>query len=125
MRAPLTPAECVQCEAVTRADPRIRAGLERRGITDPEQVRAEPWGIGTFTAPEDAGRRIVWTLLLYRERPDDNPYAKPIDGLHAIVDLDDMTVVRVEDLGVVPLPPRFGRLCRRSRRAAARGSQTA
>ena len=64
--------------------------------------------MGAFTAPEDAGRRVVWTLPFYRERPDDNPYAKPIHGLHAIVDLDDMTVVRVEDLGVVPLPPGSG-----------------
>src|SRR5207244_3246415 len=47
-RAPFTPAECVQCEVLTRADSRIRAGLERRGITDPGQVRVEPWGIGTF-----------------------------------------------------------------------------
>ena len=68
----------------------------------------EAWGIGTFTTPQEADRRIVWTLLFYRERPDDNPYAKPIHGLHAIVDLDDMTVVRVEDLGVVPLPPGSG-----------------
>ncbi len=77
-------------------------------ITDPARVRVEPWSIGAFTASEDAGRRVVWTLLFYRERPDANPYAKPIHGLHAIVDLDDMTVVRVEDLGVVPLPPGSG-----------------
>ena len=107
-RAPIIPAECVQCGVVTMADSRIRAGLERRGITDPGQVRVEPWGIGTFSAPEDAGRRMVWTLLYYRERPDDNAYAKPIHGLHAIVDLDDMTVLRVEDLGPVPLPPGSG-----------------
>ena len=47
----------------------------------------------------------MWTLCFYRAQPHDNPYAKPIGGLHAIVDLDEMTVVRVEDLGVVPLPP--------------------
>lgn len=104
----MTLAEYAQCEFVTRADSRVRVGLERRGITNPEQVLVEAWGIGTFTAPEDAGRRIAWTLLFYRERPDDNPYVKPIHGLHAIVDLDDMTVVRVEDLGVVPLPPGSG-----------------
>ena len=107
-RAPVTLAEYVECERVTRADSRVRAGLERRGITSPEQVLVEAWGVGAFTAPEDAGRRVVWTLLFYRERPDDNPYAKPIHGLHAIVDLDDMTVVRVEDVGVVPLPPGSG-----------------
>ena len=102
--APVTLAEYAECELVTRADPRILAGLERRGITRPKQVLVEPWGIGTFTAPEESGRRVVWTLLFYRERPDDNPYAKPIHGLHAIVDLDDMTIVRVEDLGAVPPP---------------------
>jgi primary-amine oxidase len=107
-QAPFTPAEFAECEVMTRADPRIRAGLDRRGITDPGQVRVEAWGIGTYAAPEEAGRRLAWTMLFYRERPGDNPYAKPIDGLHAIVDLDDMTVLRVEDLGVVPLPPGSG-----------------
>ena len=106
--APVTLAEYAECELVTRADPRILEGLERRGITSPERVLVEPWGIGAFTEPEETGRRVAWTLLFYRERSDDNPYAKPIHGLHAIVDLDDMTVVRVEDLGVVSLPPGSG-----------------
>ena len=47
-------------------------------------------------------------MCFYRASPGDNPYAKPIHGLHAIVDLDEMAVVRVEDLGVVPLPPGTG-----------------
>ena len=68
----------------------------------------ESWGIGTFGREEDEGRRLIWTLCFYRASPDDNPYAKPIHGLHAVVDLDDMAVVRVEDLGVVPLPPGTG-----------------
>jgi primary-amine oxidase len=108
VQVPMMPAEFAGCEIVTRADPRIRAGLERRGIADPGRVRVEAWGIGTYAAPEEAGRRLAWTLLFYRDRADDNPYAKPIDGLHAVVDLDDMTVLRVEDLGVVPLPPGSG-----------------
>ena len=107
-QAPLMPAEFAGCEEVTRADPRIRAGLERRGITDPGRVRVEAWGIGALAGPEEASRRLAWTLLFYRERPDDNPYAKPVDGLYAVVDLDSMTVLRVQDLGVVPLPPGSG-----------------
>jgi primary-amine oxidase len=105
---PVTLWEYAECQRVTAADPQIQAGLERRGITNPAQVLFEPWGIGMFTADEEAGRRVMWTLLFYRERPDDNPYAKPIYGLHAVVDLDDMTVLRVEDLGVVPFPPGDG-----------------
>jgi primary-amine oxidase len=107
-QAPFTPAEFAECEVVTRANPQILAGLERRGITDPGRVRVEAWGIGRYAAPDEAERRLAWTLLFYRARADDNPYAKPIDGLHAIVDLDDMTVLRVEDLGAVPLPPSSG-----------------
>jgi primary-amine oxidase len=103
-RGPVTLWEYAECQRVTSIDPRVKAGLERRGITSPGQVLVEPWGIGSFTADEEAGRRVMWTLLFYRERPDDNPYAKPIHGLHAIVDLDDMAVLRVEDTDVVPLP---------------------
>ena len=106
-RAPLTAAEYTRCQAVTRADARIVAGLRRRGITDPGNVHVEPWSIGSFAAAEDAGRRVVWTLLFYRD-PGGNPYAKPITGLYAIVDYDDMTVLRVEDREAVPLPPESG-----------------
>jgi primary-amine oxidase len=107
-QAPVTLGEYLECERLVRADPRFRAGLERRGIHNPDQVQVESWGIGTFTREADAGRRLVWALSFYRANPADNPYAKPIHGLHAIVDLDDMSVVRVEDLGVVPLPPGTG-----------------
>jgi primary-amine oxidase len=108
VRAPITPAEYAESQRLVRADPRFRAGLQRRGIEEPDQVLVESWGIGTFGREEDEGRRLIWTLCFYRASPDDNPYAKPIHGLHAIVDLDDMAVVRVEDLGVVPLPPGTG-----------------
>jgi len=107
-RAPVTLGEYAECERLVRADRRFRAGLRRRGIHDPDRVQVEAWGIGTFAREEDAGRRLVWALTFYRASPGDNPYAKPIHGLHAVVDLDDMSVVRVEDLGVVPLPPGTG-----------------
>jgi primary-amine oxidase len=107
-QTPVTLGEFAACERLVRADPRFRAGLERRGIHNPDQVLVESWGIGTFTREADAGRRLVWALSFYRASPGDNPYAKPIHGLHAVVDLDDMSVARVEDLGVVPLPPGTG-----------------
>jgi primary-amine oxidase len=107
-RAPVTLGEYAACERLVRADRRFRAGLRRRGIHDPDRVLVEAWGIGTFAREEDAGRRLAWALTFYRASPGDNPYAKPIHGLHAVVDLDDMSVVRVEDLGAVPLPPGTG-----------------
>jgi len=107
-RAPVTLGEYAACQRLVRADPEFRAGLQRRGIHHPDQVLVEAWGIGRFTREEDEGRRLVWTLCFYRASPGDNPYAKPIHGLHAVVDLDDLTVVRVEDIGMVPLPPGTG-----------------
>ena len=104
-RTPITLGEYAACQELVRADHDFRAGLRRRGIDNPGLVLVEAWGIGGFARDEDKGRRLVWTLCFYRAEPHDNPYAKPIGGLHAVVDLDDMAVVRVEDLGVVPLPP--------------------
>jgi primary-amine oxidase len=106
--APITLDEYAQIEALVRRDVAFRAGLRRRGITEPAQVLVEPWGIGDFADDGDEGHRLVWTLAFYRAEPDDNPYAKPVDGLHAIVDVDDMVVLRVEDEGDVTLPPGNG-----------------
>src|SRR5260370_7458422 len=39
---------------------------------------------------------------------DENGYAHPIEGVRAIVDLNRMEVVRIEDDGVIPLPPEPG-----------------
>ncbi|MGN6676456.1 MAG: primary-amine oxidase [Streptosporangiaceae bacterium] len=107
-RTPITSWEYEEGQRLVRSDERFREGLRRRGIEHADQVVVEPWGIGNFTGDEDAGRRLIWTLCFYRASPRDNPYAKPIHGLHAIVDLDDMAVVRVEDHEIVPLPPGTG-----------------
>jgi primary-amine oxidase len=102
------PEEFAECEAAVRADERYQAGLARRGISSPGDVVVEAWGIGTFTPEEYAGRRIAWTLSFYRAEPGDNPYARPVEGLYALVDLAAMRVVRVDDLGVTPLAPGRG-----------------
>ena len=62
VRAPITPGEYAESERLVRADPRFRAGLQRRGIEEPDQVLVESWGIGTFGREEDEGRRLIWTL---------------------------------------------------------------
>ncbi|MGB8701162.1 MAG: primary-amine oxidase, partial [Thermosynechococcaceae cyanobacterium] len=43
-----------------------------------------------------------------RSSPTDNGYARPIEGVIAVIDLNKMEVLRVEDYGVVPLPPQPG-----------------
>src|SRR5262249_17773732 len=55
--------------------------------------------------PEDKGRRLARTLCFVRSEKNDNGYARPLDGVVVVVDLNAMKVLRVEDSGVVPLPP--------------------
>jgi primary-amine oxidase len=91
-----------------RADAGFQEALARRGIDDPTLVHIEAWSIGD-EAPDDLkGRRLVWTPCWVKRDPADNHYAHPLRGLHAIVDLQTMEVVRLEDHGITPLPPEPG-----------------
>lgn len=109
VKAPVTLDEYAECERVVRADPGFVEALKRRGIDRPERVLVECWGIGDFASEEEKDRRLAWTLCFYRPEAESfNPYAKPIEGLHAIVDLNEMRVLRIEDHGAVPLPPGDG-----------------
>lgn len=104
----ITMEEFAQATDAVRANAGFRAGLERRGVTDPELVHIEVWSIGSF-APEAArGRRLAWTPCWTKLAPGDNHYAYPLRGLYAVVDLRSMEVVEVEDHGVTPLPPTPG-----------------
>ena len=47
-------------------------------------------------------------LCFLRTDPTDNGYARPIEGLRPVVNIDTMEVLRVENYGYVPLPPNAG-----------------
>lgn len=93
---------------VVRASPEFQAALARRGITDPSLVHIEAWSIGDMAPEGHAGERLVWTPCWVKDDPQDNHYAHPIRGLHAIVNLRTMEVVQVEDHGVTALPEEPG-----------------
>jgi primary-amine oxidase len=97
--------EFFECEAAVRADPRWQEALRKRGVTDFSLTMVDPWSAGNFGFADDEGRRLSRALTWVRRSPDDNGYARPVANLLTVVDLDAMTVVRVEDHGVVPLPP--------------------
>ncbi|MCU1353099.1 MAG: primary-amine oxidase, partial [Acidimicrobiales bacterium] len=85
-----------------------REALARRGITDLAQVQIDPWPTGSFGDPIEAGRRIARCISYYREDPSDNGYARPIEGLLAVVDMARGEVLDLVDHGVVPLPAQRG-----------------
>src|SRR5512145_1389428 len=97
--------EFFECEAAVRADPRWQEALRKRGVTDFSLTMVDPWSAGNFGVADDEGRRLSRALTWVRRSPDDNGYARPVANLLTVVDLNAMKVVRVEDHGVVPLPP--------------------
>ena len=97
--------EFFECEAAVRADPGWQAAMRRRGVTDFSLAMVDPWSAGNFGIEDEKGRRLSRTLTWVRRSPTDNGYARPVANLIAIVDLDEMKVIAIEDHGVVPLPP--------------------
>jgi primary-amine oxidase len=97
--------EFLECEAAVRADPRWQEAMRKRGVTDFSLTMVDPWSAGNFGFAGEEGRRLVRALTWVRRHPTDNGYARPVANLLAVVDLDDMKVVDVQDFGVTPLPP--------------------
>ncbi len=89
---------------VARADPRFRAALAKRGITDIDNVQVDPWSAGNYGLPDEEGRRLSHTFCWYRNEKHDNGYAHPIEGLCAVIDLDRAEVLRVDDYGAAEVP---------------------
>jgi primary-amine oxidase len=97
--------EFIKGGEIAKADPRFIEACAKRGITDMDEVLIEPWAAGHFGVPEEHGERLAYGHCWLRNSIGDNPYARPIANLHPVVDLRRMKLVRVDDFGVVPLPP--------------------
>jgi primary-amine oxidase len=101
----MTFAELLEAADVIKKHPGYIAALARRGISDMSLVMIDAWPNGNFGFAEDSARRLTRALSWVRQFPEDNGYARPIEGVIAVVDLNSGEVVRVEDNGVVELPP--------------------
>jgi primary-amine oxidase len=101
--------ESINAAEAVRLDPRWQAAMQRRGITDFTHVEVDPWAAGRFGLPEEEGRRLARAISYLREHPEDNGYARPIEGVVALVDLGSAEVLGVEDHGVVAIPAEPGR----------------
>ena len=110
IQPPITLDEFVECEAAIKRSPEFLAALKKRGASDVNLVMVDPWSAGKYGTerPEDLGKRLSLALCFIRSEGNDNGYARPLDGVTVVVDLNKMDVLRVEDYGVVPLPPEGG-----------------
>ncbi len=100
--------EFFDCERVVKEHPDFQAALRKRGITNFDLVMVDPWSAGNYGTEEEKTKRLSRALSWVRSDPNDNGYARPIEGVLALVDLNKMEVVRIEDNGIVPLPPQSG-----------------
>jgi len=97
--------EFMAAEDIVRKDPRWQEAMRKRGVEDFSLCMIDPWStpnVEPGVGPDDG--RFVSPLTWVRDDPEDNGYAHPVEGVVTLVDLDTLTVVRVEDYGVVPVP---------------------
>lgn len=105
----MTIDEQVECEQAVLASPEFKTALKKQyGIDDTRLVMVDIWSAGNYGSEEDRTRRLARPLCFLRADPTDNGYARPIEGLRPVVDLNTMKVIRVEEHGHWPLPPQAG-----------------
>jgi primary-amine oxidase len=105
----MTIDEQVECEQAVLASPEFKAALRKHyGVDDASLVMVDIWSAGNYGSEEDRTRRLARPLCFLRSDPTDNGYARPIEGLRPVVDLNTMKVIRVEEHGHWPLPPQEG-----------------
>jgi primary-amine oxidase len=101
--------EQVECERAVLASEEFCNALKRHyGIEDTSLVMVDIWSAGNYGSEEDRSRRLARPLCFVRSDPTDNGYARPIEGIRPVVDLNVMQVIRIEEYGHWPLPPNDG-----------------
>jgi primary-amine oxidase len=101
-------SELMEAEEAVRLHPDFQAAMARRGVTDFDTVQVDAWPAGHFGPEDETGQRLCRAVAFIRPRPGDSEWAHPVDGVIVLVDLNTLEVLRVEDHGVVPIPPEDG-----------------
>lgn len=105
---PILFEEYDRCAETVKADPKWRAAMARRGVTDLDRVFVAPLSAGQFGFADEDGRRMLRSLSFVRCDESDSPWAHPVEGLIAHVDLTENKVVKLIDSGVTPIPAECG-----------------
>ena len=105
---PIMLDEFVAVDEIVKADKGWRAAMQRRGITNLDLVCPCPLSAGSFDLPGEDGRRMLRVLSFLQHRREDHPWAHPIDGVVAYVDLTARQVVELIDHEASPIPDEEG-----------------
>jgi primary-amine oxidase len=104
---PIIDSEFEIVEDILNADQRWLDALAARGI-EPKAVRAVPLSAGVYDEPDEVGRRMVRSIGFRQDHELDHPWAHPIDGLVAFIDLTARSVTKVIDIGPIPVSEATG-----------------
>ncbi|GAU29927.1 hypothetical protein TSUD_148360 [Trifolium subterraneum] len=108
VQPPMDAEEYAECEAVVKSFPPFIEAMKKRGIEDMDLVMVDPWCVGYHSEADAPGRRLAKPLLFCRSESDcpmENGYARPVEGIYVLVDMQNMKVIEFEDRKLVPLPP--------------------
>jgi primary-amine oxidase len=105
VQPPIGLEEIDDFEQAVRSHAGFREALRRRGIDDLSTVIIDPAPAGSYgTREESVGGRLARLLIFARPAENGNPYARPVDGIDGLVDLDTGEMVYFADRGPVPFP---------------------
>jgi len=94
-------------ESLALKDPRVRAALARRGVTDYTHVGCGPANHGYFDLPEERNRRVVH-VTCGNNHGRDSGYGEGYEGLVIVADLTENKILRVIDTGAQPNTGPYG-----------------
>ena len=97
--------EWKEAQQITRADSGWRSAMRKRGYIDFDHFFCAPLSAGYFADPAEEGRRLLRVTCFDTAGSRSNLWARPIEGLYAVVDLDEKKVFRLVDTGAVPVSP--------------------
>ena len=109
VQANFTRDEYHECDEMLRAHPAVIQALRTRGIEDLDLVLFDLWAAGADGVPETyRDLRFGWCDVWLRRDHDSNPYARFVEGIQPLVDVNAMTLLDINDSGVFPLPDTMG-----------------
>ncbi|MEO3859535.1 primary-amine oxidase [Acrocarpospora sp. B8E8] len=107
-QVPVIMLEFAMVEAIVHADERWLEAMRRRGLTDLSVLRVQPLSAGPAMTENERGRRLQRTLTFLQKDASDLPWAHPVDGVVAYVDVIEKKVVEVLDTALLAVPQEDG-----------------
>jgi len=90
-------------QRIVQAHPGWQAAVRKRGIEDLRDIVCIPHTVGYYGLAQEEGHRLA-KVVCFQSAGTRNFWARPIEGLIAVVDHDKQELVKLIDTGVVPIP---------------------